>query len=169
VRLEDPKSAALLRHGSSSRAMHGVRVTFNTPQRSPGSPTATPIGLPQPKAGLAVMFLRSASSQVRQHRGRHPQLTLIIDQWVELISRANRVTEISRGDDQAIALAKYPNVQRQVVGCVGNSLEPYPFGHDSLREALVRCYGPQAAIGVPTSRIARSSKLSPRVRHSPKS
>jgi polysaccharide deacetylase 2 family uncharacterized protein YibQ len=47
----------------------------------------------------------------RGERVRHPQLTLIIDHMgLNSSSRTNRITDIPAAIDQAIALAKYPNV-----------------------------------------------------------
>jgi predicted TIM-barrel fold metal-dependent hydrolase len=46
--------------------------------------------------------------------------------------------------DQAIALAKYPNVSVKFSGAVGNSLEPYPFRDMTVNlQRLFDAYGPQ--------------------------
>ncbi len=59
-------------------------------------------------------------------------------------SRTNRITEIPAAIDQAIALAKYPNVSVKLSGAVGNSLEPYPFRDMTVYlQRLFDAYGPQ--------------------------
>ena len=77
---------------------------------------------------------------------RHPQLTLIIDHMgLNSSSRPNRITEnIPAAIDQAVALAKYPNVSIKLSGAVGNSLEPYPFRDMTVYvQRLFDAYGPQ--------------------------
>src|SRR5256714_13500951 len=149
IPLEDPKSAALLPTWKQQPGMLGVRVTFNTPETlawlSDG--TADWFWPAAEKAGLAIMFL--AVGAVPRFAGiaeRHPQLTLIIDHMgLNSSSRANRVTEmIPAAIDQAVALAKYPNVSVKFSGAVGNSLEPYPFRDMTVHvKRLFDAYGPQ--------------------------
>src|SRR5262249_35747302 len=77
---------------------------------------------------------------------RHPQLTLIIDHMgLNSSRRANRITEsIPAAIDQAVALARYPNVSVKFSGAVGNSLEPYPFRDmTGYLQRLFDAYGPQ--------------------------
>jgi predicted TIM-barrel fold metal-dependent hydrolase len=77
---------------------------------------------------------------------RHPQLTLIIDHMgLNSSSRANRITEnIPAAIDQAIALAKYPNVSIKLSGALGNSLERYPFRDMTVYlQHVFDDYGPQ--------------------------
>jgi predicted TIM-barrel fold metal-dependent hydrolase len=149
IRLQDPKSAALLPTWKQQPGMLGVRVTFNTPPTlawlSDG--TADWFWPAAEKAGLAVMFLAGGEVPRFAHIAeRHPQLTLIIDHMgLNSSSRDNRITEnIPAAIDQAIALAKYPNVSIKLSGALGNSLEPYPFRDmtASLRRVF-DAYGPQ--------------------------
>src|SRR5262249_47903654 len=130
IPLQDPKSAALLPTWKQQPGMLGVRVTFNTPPTlawlSDG--TADWFWPPAEKAGLAGMFLAVGEVPRFAHIAeRHPQLTLIIDHMgLNSSSRTNRITEnIPAAIDQAIALAKYPNVSIKLSGALGNSLEPY--------------------------------------------
>jgi predicted TIM-barrel fold metal-dependent hydrolase len=149
VRLQDPKSAALLPTWKQQPGMLGVRVTFNTPETlallSDG--TADWFWPAAEKAGLPVMFLAvGAVARFARIAERHPQLTLIIDHMgLNSSSRANRVTEmIPAAIDQAVALAKYPNVSVKFSGAVGNSLEPYPFRDMTVHvKRLFDAYGPQ--------------------------
>src|SRR5258707_13163599 len=99
------------------------------------------------KAGLAVMFLAVGEvPKFARIAERHPQLTLIIDHMgLNSSSRSNRITEmIPAAIDQAIALAKYPNVSIKLSGALGNSLEPYPFRDITVYlQRVFDAYGPQ--------------------------
>src|SRR5712672_109993 len=149
IPLQDPKSAALLPGWKDQRGMLGVRVTFNTPETlawlSDG--TADWFWPAAEKAGVAVMFLAVGEvPRFARIAERHPQLTLIIDHMgLNSSSRANRVTEmIPAAIDQAIALAKYPNVSVKFSGAVGNSLEPYPCRDMTVYlQRLFDAFGPQ--------------------------
>jgi predicted TIM-barrel fold metal-dependent hydrolase len=149
IALQDPKSAALLPTWKQQPGMLGVRVTFNTPATRAwlADGTADWFWPAAEKAGLPVMFL--AVGEVpgfARIAERHPQLTLIIDHMgLSSSSRANRVTEnILAAIDQAIALAKYPNVSIKLSGALGNSLEPYPFRDMTVHlQRVFDAYGPQ--------------------------
>jgi len=162
IPLQDPKSAALLPTWKQQPGMLGVRVTFNTPPTlawlSDG--TADWFWPAAEKAGLAVMFLAGGEVPRFAHIAeRHPQLTLIIDHMgLNSSSRTNRITEnIPAAIDQAIALAKYPNVSIKLSGALGNSLEPYPFRDMTVyRSAYSTPTVLSAAIGLPTSRTRSS-------------
>src|SRR5205085_3586581 len=78
VRLQDPKSAALLPTWKQQPGMLGVRVTFNTPEtlawHSDG--TADWFWPAAEKAGLAIMFLAVGEvPRFARIAERHPQLT----------------------------------------------------------------------------------------------
>jgi predicted TIM-barrel fold metal-dependent hydrolase len=149
IALEDPKSAALLPTWKQQPGMLGVRVTFNSPATlawlSDG--TADWFWPAAEKAGLPVMFLAvGAVARFAQIAERHPQLTLIVDHMgLNSSSRDNRVTENpAAAVDQAVALAKYPNVSVKFSGAVGNSLEPYPFRDMApYLKRLFDAYGPE--------------------------
>jgi predicted TIM-barrel fold metal-dependent hydrolase len=149
VALHDPKSAALLPAWKQQPGMLGVRLTFNTPATlawlSDG--TADWFWPEAEKAGLPVMFLAvGAVPRFARIAERHPQLTLIIDHMgLNSSSRANRLTaDVPAAIDQAVALAKYPNVGVKFSGAVGNSLEPYPFRDMTANlQRLFDAYGPQ--------------------------
>jgi predicted TIM-barrel fold metal-dependent hydrolase len=149
IPLQNPKSAELLPKWKEQPGMLGVRLTFNTPATlawlSDG--TADWFWPAAEKAGLPVMFLAvGAVSKFARIAERYPQLALIIDHMgLNSSSRANRVTEgPTAAIDQAVALAKYPNVSVKLSGAPGNSLEPYPFrdmaGH---LQRLFDAYGPE--------------------------
>ena len=144
IRLQDPKSAALLPTWKQQPGMLGVRLSFNTPPTlavlSDG--TADWFWPAAEKAGLAVMFLAVGEvPRFARIAERHPQLTLM---GLNSSSRTNRITEIPAAIDQAIALAKYPNVSIKLSGALGNSLEPYPFRDMTVYlQRLFDAYGPQ--------------------------
>ena len=176
VRLQDPKSAALLPTWKQQPGMLGVRLTFNTPPTlawlSDG--TADWFWPAAEKADLPVMFL--AVGEVHRFARiaeRHPQLALIIDHMgLNSSSRTNRITEmIPAAIDHAIALAKYPNVSIKLSGALGNSLEPYPFRDMTMYlHRVFDAYGPQRCHWATdiTNSFANASYRQ-RVTHSPKS
>jgi predicted TIM-barrel fold metal-dependent hydrolase len=149
IRLQEPKSAALLPAWKQQSGMLGVRLVFNTPATlawlSDG--TADWFWPEAEKAGLPVMFLAGggvpAFARIAE---RHPELTLIIDHMgLNSSSRDNRLTEnIPAAINQAAALAKYQNVSVKFSGAVGNSLEPYPFRDMTMHlRRLFDAFGPQ--------------------------
>ena len=149
IELEDPNSAALLPTWKQQPGMLGVRVTFNSPATRAWltDGTADWFWPAAEKAGLPVMFLAvGAVASFARIAERHPQLTLIVDHMgLDSSSRGNRVTENpAAAVDQAVALAKYPNVGVKFSGAVGNSLEPYPFRDmTGYLKRLFDVYGPE--------------------------
>jgi len=141
------KSAALLPTWKQQPGMLGVRVTFNTPPTLAWLSDGTAFWPAAEKAGLAVMFLAVGEvPRFARIAERHPQLSLIIDHMgLNSSSRTNRITEnIPAAIDQAIALAKYPNVSIKLSGALGNSLEPYPFRDMTVYlQRVFDAYGPQ--------------------------
>ena len=146
IPLQDRKSADLLPKWKQQPGMLGVRVTFNTPTMigwlSDGSvdwfwPAAE-------KAGLPVMFLAfGLLPKFAPIAERHPQLTLIIDHMgVNAVMATEK--RIPAAIEQAVALAKYPNVSIKMSAAPNMSLESYPFR--DVTEHLRRvfdAYGPQ--------------------------
>lgn len=149
ISLQDPKSAALLPTWRQQPGMLGVRLTFNTAGTRAwlSDGTADWFWPAAEKAGLPVMFLAVGEvPSFARIAERYPQLTLIIDHMgLHSSSRGNRVTEsVPAAIDQAVVLAKYPNVSVKLSGALGNSLEPYPFrdmtGH---LQRLFDAFGPE--------------------------
>jgi predicted TIM-barrel fold metal-dependent hydrolase len=148
IKLQDPKSAALLPTWKQQPGMLGVRLTFNTPQTlawlSDG--TADWFWPAAEKAELAVMFLAVGEvARFARIAERHPQLMLIIDHMgLNSSSRGNRVSDIPAAIDRAVTLARYPNISVKFSGAVGNSLEPYPFRDMTVYlQRLFDAFGPQ--------------------------
>jgi predicted TIM-barrel fold metal-dependent hydrolase len=96
------------------------------------------------KAGLPVMFLAfGLLPKFAPIAERHPQLTLIIDHMgVNAVMATEK--RIPAAIEQAVALAKYPNVSIKMSAAPNMSLESYPFR--DVTEHLRRvfdAYGPQ--------------------------
>jgi predicted TIM-barrel fold metal-dependent hydrolase len=146
IALQDPKSVALLPKWKEQPGMLGARVTFNTPTMiawlSDG--TADWFWPAAEKAGLPVMFLAfGLVPKFAPIAERHPGLALIIDHMgVNAIMAKEK--RIPAAIDQAIALAKYPNVGIKMSAVPNMSLESYPFrdATEHLRRVF-DAYGPQ--------------------------
>lgn len=148
IPLQTPQSAALLPKWKEQPGMLGVRVTFLNDVTATWltDGTADWFWPAAEKAGVPVMFLAPGQiSMFARIAERHPELTLIVDHMgLESSSRAVRITAIPAAIDQAIALAKYPNISVKLSGAPGNSLKPYPFRDMSAYlQRLFDAYGPE--------------------------
>jgi predicted TIM-barrel fold metal-dependent hydrolase len=96
------------------------------------------------KAQIPIMFLTAGqSADFGRIAERHPQLTLIIDH-MGVNSVMAKEKRIPAAIEQAVALAKYPNVSIKMSAAPNMSLESYPFR--DVTEHLRRvfdAYGPQ--------------------------
>jgi predicted TIM-barrel fold metal-dependent hydrolase len=143
--LKNPESASRLPAWKEQPGMLGVRVLFTGP-RIPWLTDGTadwfwPVA---EKAGLPVMFFAPGQvSKLGPIAERHPQLTLILDHLCLTPPMVKEGT-LAEAVDQAIALAKYPNVSTKLSGMPGVSTEPYPFRDvsDYIKRAF-DAYGPQ--------------------------
>ena len=96
------------------------------------------------KAGLPVMFLTAAQSAAfAPIAERHPRLTLIVDH-MGVSGDASRSGKRDDAFEQALALARYPNVSVKLSAIANFSSDPYPF-RDSVPyiRRLFDAYGPQ--------------------------
>ena len=147
IPLKNPQAAALLPKWKEQPGMLGVRLSFLGPAQAwltDGTPDW--FWPAAEKAGVPVMFLAPGQiSMFGRIAERHPQLTLIIDHMgLNSSSRTARITAIPAAIDQAIALAKYPNVSVKLSGAPGNSLEPNPFRDMTVYlQRLFDAYGPE--------------------------
>jgi predicted TIM-barrel fold metal-dependent hydrolase len=148
IPLKNPQAEALLPKWKEQPGMLGVRVTFPSDVTinwlTDG--TADWFWPAAEKAGVPVMFLAPGQiSMFARIAERHPELTLIIDHMgLNSSSRTARITAIPAAIDQAVALAKYPNVSVKLSGAPGNSLEPYPFRDMTVYlQRLFDAYGPE--------------------------
>jgi predicted TIM-barrel fold metal-dependent hydrolase len=148
IPLQNPQSATLLPKWKEQPGMLGVRVSFNSDVTMAWltDGTADWFWPAAEKAGVPVMFLAPEQvSKFARIAERHPQLTLIIDHMgLNSSSRTTRITAIPAAIDQAVALARYPNVSVKLSGAPGNSLEPYPFRDMTVYlQRLFDAFGPQ--------------------------
>lgn len=144
IPLKDPQSAALLPKWLEQPGMLGIRVLFlgpTAPWLTDG--TADWFWPAAEKAKIPVMFF--APGQVSRFAAiaeRHPQLTLILDHMG--LRGGLPKDELAMAVDQAVALAKYPNVSIKVSASPGVSSEGYPFRDVAeILHRVVDAYGPQ--------------------------
>jgi predicted TIM-barrel fold metal-dependent hydrolase len=146
IPLQNPGSAALLPKWKEQPGMLGCRVIFNNERTIPWltDGTADWFWPAAEKAQLPVMFFAPGRlSLFAPIAERHPGLTLIIDH-MGLNAAMGKEKTIPAAIDQAVALAKYPNVSIKMSASPGASLEPYPFR--DMTEHLKRvfeAFGPQ--------------------------
>jgi predicted TIM-barrel fold metal-dependent hydrolase len=149
IALQNRQSATLLPKWKEQPGMLGVRVTFLSDVTIAWltDGTADWFWPAAEKAGVPVMFLAPGQiSMFARIAERHPQLTLIIDHMgLNSSSSTGRITRaIPAAIDQAVALAKYPNVSVKLSAAPGNSLEAYPFGDMTVHlQRLFDAYGPE--------------------------
>jgi predicted TIM-barrel fold metal-dependent hydrolase len=126
--------------------MLGVRVIFNNDVTIPWltDGTADWFWPAAEKAGLPVMFFAPERTLMfARIAERHPQLTLIVDHMGVNAVMAKEKT-IPAGIDQAVALAKYPNVSIKMSSAPNMSLESYPFRDVTVHlRRVFDAYGPQ--------------------------
>ena len=145
IPLQNPQSATLLPKWKEQPGMLGVRVTF---QRDAAAwladGTADWFWPAAEKAGLPVMFLAPGRvSMFARVAERHPQLNLIIDH-MGLTAAMAKDNSIPAAIDQAVALAKYPNVSIKMSNSPNVSLESYPFRDVTVHlRRVFDAYGPQ--------------------------
>jgi predicted TIM-barrel fold metal-dependent hydrolase len=146
IALQDPKSVALLPKWKEQPGMLGVRVIFNNDVTIPWltDGTADWFWPAAEKAGLPVMFFAPGRTLMfARIAERHPQLTLIVDHMGVNAVMAKEKT-IPAGIDQAVALAKYPNVSIKMSSAPNMSLESYPFRDVTVHlRRVFDAYGPQ--------------------------
>jgi predicted TIM-barrel fold metal-dependent hydrolase len=146
IPLQNPQSAALLPKWKEQPGMLGVRVIFNNETTIPWltDGTADWFWSAAEKAQVPVMFF--APGQVSKFAAiaeRHPQLTLIVDH-MGLTAAMAKDNSVPAAIDQAVALAKYPNVSAKLSGSPGVSMEAYPFRDVAVHlHRVFDAYGPQ--------------------------
>ena len=146
IPLQNPQSAALLPAWKEQPGMLGVRVIFNNDVTIPwlSDGTADWFWPAAEKAQVPVMFFAPGQlSKFGPIAERHPQLTLIIDH-MGLTAAMAKDNTIPAAIEQAVALAKFPNVSIKVSASPGASLEPYPFRDMTVHlRRVFDAYGPQ--------------------------
>jgi predicted TIM-barrel fold metal-dependent hydrolase len=147
IPLKNPQSAELLPKWREQPGMLGVRLLFNGASLTWATDgTADWFWPAAEKAQIPVMFF--APGQVSKFAAiaeRHPQLTLIIDH-MGLNAAMLKDNSIPAAIDQAVALAKYPNVSVKMSGSPLVSTEPYPYRDLTVHlQRVFDAYGPQRA------------------------
>jgi len=146
IPLQNPQSAALLPKWKEQPGMLGARVIFNNDTTIPwlSDGTADWFWPAAEKAQVPVMFF--APGQIAKFAPiaeRHPGLTLIMDH-MGLTGAMAKTNAIPAAIDDAVALAKYPNVSVKLSGTPGVSNEAYPFRDVTAHlHRVFDAYGPQ--------------------------
>jgi predicted TIM-barrel fold metal-dependent hydrolase len=144
--VQNPQAGALLPNWKKQFGMLGIRLIFNNETTKPwlSDGTADWFWPAAEKANIPVyIFTPGQTFKLGPIAERHPQLTLIIDHMGLTLSMAKDGT-IPAAIDQAVALAKYPNVSVKVSASPGVSNEPYPFRDVSgYLQRVFDAYGPR--------------------------
>lgn len=144
ISLNDPTAARRLATWKKQPGVLGIRLNITGDQGAwLTDGTADWFWPAAEKAGIPVMFLTTGhTQQFARIAERHPQLALIIDH-MGVSSRTARSGTVPAAIDQALALAKYPNVSVKVSAAATISSEPYPFRDLSpYIRRLFDAYGP---------------------------
>jgi len=143
IALEKPESAALVPKWLEQPGMKGIRLTFMREQAAMLK-HADWIFPAAEKAGVPIMFFAPDNMPLfAPIAERHPGLTLIIDH-MGLTAEIGKERRIGPAIDEAVKLAKYPNVSIKLSSTPNFSQEPYPWR--DMTEHLKRCfdaYGPK--------------------------
>jgi len=144
--IQDRQAGALLPKWKKQFGMLGIRLTFNneTTKQWLSDGTADWFWGAAEEARIPVyVFPPGQTSKFGPIAERHPQLTLILDHMGLTLSMAKDGT-IPAAIDQAVALAKYPNVSVKVSASPGVSNEPYPFRDVAVYlQRVFDAYGPR--------------------------
>ena len=125
IPLNDPRSAALLPKWREQPGVLGIRIGGNDAWRADGSvdwfwPAAE-------KADIPVMLQAPGKApNLARVAERHPQLTLILDH-IGLTAEMAKEKTLPAAIEQAVTLAKYPNVSVKMKAGPQYSLGPYPW------------------------------------------
>jgi predicted TIM-barrel fold metal-dependent hydrolase len=144
--IQNPQAAPQLATWKQQPGMLGIRLTFNsdTTKRWLTDGTADWFWAAAEKANVPVyVFTPYQTAKVGPIAERHPQLTLILDH-MGLTQAMAKDNTVGAAIDEAVALAKYPNVSCKVSASPGVSNEPYPFRDVAgYLKKVFDAYGPQ--------------------------
>lgn len=147
IRLNDPKSAALLAEWRNQPGMLGVRVIFfGSAATALSDGTADWLWPAAEKAGLPIMFnhdgQRAYFARVAE---RNPGLQLIVDHMgLSHFMKGVREGKFDGPISDTLALAKYPNVSVKLSSAPNFSLERYPFNDIKPHlKRLFEAFGPR--------------------------
>lgn len=145
IPLKKPQTPDELARWKAQPGLLGIRLTFlGGTAASLTDGTADWLWPAAEKAGIPIMFLTAATLPLfAPIAERHPKLTLIIDH-MGLSSQVVKEQKIPLAIDQAVALAKYPNVSVKVSAAPAYSSEPFPFRDmTTYIQRLFDAYGPR--------------------------
>jgi len=155
IRLQDPRSVALLPEWRRQPGMLGIRLSFqkdhNRRWMKDGTadwfwPAAEEFGIP------VMVFAPAWPAEMREIAVNHPRLTLIVDH-MGLLREQDALA--SDAIERIIPLADCPNVHVKVTSVPLYSSEPYPYRnlHAPLRR-LIGAFGPKRSFwGTDITRI----------------
>jgi len=137
IALQNPESAALIPKWKEQPGMKGLRLTFQREQAAMLQ-HADWIFPAAEKAGIPIMFFAPDNlSKFGPIAERQPALPLIIDH-MGLTLEIGKERRIAPAIDEAVKLAKHPNVSIKLSSAPNFSQEAYPFG--DMTEHLKRCF-----------------------------
>lgn len=145
IPLRTPMTGEELARWKAQPGMLGIRLTFLGPTAAWLSDgTADWLWPAAEKAGIPIMFLTAGTLPLfARIAERHPKLTLIVDH-MGLSSQVVKEETVPKAIDQAVALAKYPNVSVKVSAAPAYSSEAFPFRDmTNYIQRLFDAYGPQ--------------------------
>jgi predicted TIM-barrel fold metal-dependent hydrolase len=144
--IQDQQAGALPPRWKKQFGMLGIRLTFNneTTKKWLSDGTADWFWTAAERARIPVyVFTPYQTAKLGPIAERHPELTLIIDHMGLTLGMA-KDGSVSAAIDQAVALAKYPNVSVKVSASPGVSNEPYPFRDVAVHlQRVFEAYGPR--------------------------
>ena len=144
--IQDQQAGALLPRWKKQFGMLGIRLTFNneTTKKWLSDGTADWFWTAAERARIPVyVFTPYQTAKLGPIAERHPELTLIIDHMGLTLAMA-KDGSVPAAIDQAVALAKYPNVSVKVSASPGVSNEPYPFRDVAVHlQRVFEAYGPR--------------------------
>ena len=137
IALQNPESAALIPKWKEQPGMKGLRLTFQRDQAAMLQ-HADWVFPAAEKAGVPIMFFAPDNlPKFGPIAERHPGLTLIIDH-MGLTLEIGKERRIAPAIDEAVKLAKYPNVSIKLSAAPNFSQEAYPVR--DMMEHLQRCF-----------------------------
>jgi predicted TIM-barrel fold metal-dependent hydrolase len=145
IPLKVPQTADDLARWKAQPGLLGIRLTFlGGTAAALTDGTADWLWPAAEKAGIPIMFLTAATLPLFEPIAeRHPELTLIIDH-MGLSTQVVKEQKVPLAIDQAVALAKYPNVSVKVSAAPAYSTQPFPFSDmNTYIERLFDAYGPK--------------------------
>jgi predicted TIM-barrel fold metal-dependent hydrolase len=145
IPLNDPQSRERITTWKQQPGMLGIRLTFlGNSAAALTDGTADWLWPAAEKAGIPIMFLTAGTLPLfAPIAERYPQLQLIIDH-LGISTQVVNEKKVPEAVNQAVALARFPNVSVKLAAAPAYSSEPYPFRDmtDYIKR-LFDVYGPK--------------------------